>query len=121
CSSRRTQGGGVELVVPQTAVRQTIERRRWNRSSQGAGCAKARVVSHDEQDIRSAIGRSHSLGEVRLRFASFATNHTFERWLWNRENSGTARWTYTLVLLSQGRMACHREYHGNRTSHDQLR
>ncbi len=60
----RAERRGVELRVAQPRLRQPVHGRRRDRSAERAGCAKAHVVSEDEQDVRRAFRGGHLLGKV---------------------------------------------------------
>ena len=56
CPSRRAQRGRVKVVIAQSVLRQSIERRRRNRPTECAGGAKAQVVDQYDHDIRRTSG-----------------------------------------------------------------
>src|SRR5262249_46238240 len=115
----------MELVVPQPHVCQPIKSGRRNRPAEGAGCTKAGVIGHDEEDIRSTIWRGHRFWKVGRRLARFATNDASELWLWDWENGRTARWRCRSVggrgLLSKRLMTSRSKCNGNRAGSEKLR
>ena len=54
---RRTERRRVELVVAETARGQTVQGRRLDAATEGAGRAEADVVDQDDYDIGRAFGR----------------------------------------------------------------
>ncbi len=56
---RRTQGGGMEVVVAQPALRQSVQCRGVDGASKGRGGAKADIVDQHDDHIGRALGRRH--------------------------------------------------------------
>ena len=83
---RRTQRRGMEIVVAQPVLGDAIEGRRRNGAAERARRAEARIVRHDEQDVRGALGCGDRLGEVRLGFAGLSPDDAVERRLRKRKD-----------------------------------
>jgi len=63
-SGRRAQRRRVEGVVAEPALREALEVRRLDRSAEGATRAEPHVVGEDQEDVRRALRRLHTLREV---------------------------------------------------------
>lgn len=53
---RRAQGGGVNVVIAQTVIRDAIHRRRRDDATEGARNTKSSIIRDDEQHIGSTLG-----------------------------------------------------------------
>src|SRR6476646_4117333 len=97
-SARRgAKRGGVELVVPQSALRQPIEGRRGNRPAEGTGGTETSVIGHDQQDIRRTFRGGDGLGEVGCGFARLASDDAAELWLRDWKHRRTSLWRFVLT------------------------
>ena len=67
CARRRAECRRVEVRVAQPVPRDAVERRRRDHAAEGARDAVARVVGHDQQHVRRALGRHDARRPVRLR------------------------------------------------------
>src|SRR5262245_1019990 len=76
---RGAQCGGVELIVANPALVNSLQARRRDRAAEGAGCAEAGVIGHDQQYVRRTLGRSYCWGVVRSGFTRLAADDTSER------------------------------------------
>ena len=57
---RRTERGGVNVIVAQPGLCDAIHGRCRDDAAEGARHAEARVVGHDEQDVGGLLGRHHA-------------------------------------------------------------
>src|SRR5215831_1392683 len=119
-TSRGTQCGGMELVIPQTALRQPIEGRRWNWTAEGTSCAKTSVIGHDEQDIGGTCRGTNTFWEVWRRVTCLAANDAPELGLRHGKHSRTSGWRCAWVgrrgLLSKRGLTSRYERHGKPAS-----
>src|SRR5262249_29182667 len=64
---RRAECGGVELIVANSLLVNPLQVRRRDRTTKGARGTEASIIGHDQQHVRSALGRRYCRRIIRLR------------------------------------------------------
>src|SRR5262249_61376953 len=91
-SGWRAERRGMEVVVAEAAGGDAVERGRLDRAAEGAAGAEADVIGEDQEHVGRALGRLHTLGEIRDRALDGPPDLTLERRLGTRQGLLRDRW-----------------------------
>lgn len=80
-SRGRAERGGVEVGVTQARLGNPIQGRGRHHAAEGARCAKAAIVGHDQQHIGCAFGRHYAWCPPGGRVGGLLLDHPAESWL----------------------------------------
>src|ERR1035441_2816338 len=113
-ASRRAQCRRIEVGVAESHRRNAVEGRRRYHAAEGAGDAKARVVGHDQKDVRCALGWLYAGRPIGRGLCRIPANLAFEllrRWrkLLAIDGGGCARRAWGTACLLRGRPTSSRE------------
>ena len=88
---RRTEGGGMEVVVQQSAGRQPIECGCLNRAPEGTGAAESDVIDEDDYDIGRILGGVDVESRRRRGIPGVEFAVSWRDWLLHRQNGAIRR------------------------------